>query len=158
MDEGPSKISERLKALIECRTDKRGKFAQLEEATGITAESWKSFYYGRQRPNPDMIEAAARTWPESAFWLATGIEDLHHGHIDPTREHDPISERTAAKPYFKKLMEIQQTMYESKTSEGFEKWEAKVKQLEAQLDALLVIRIKQEQALAALDNKENVAF
>lgn len=150
------KISDRLKALIDSRTDKRGKFVQLEEATGIPAESWKSFYYGRQRPNPDMIEAAAISWPEAAFWLATGIEDMHHGHIDPTREYDPVSERTAAKPYFKKLLEIQRRKRED--HDDFDAWVNKLEQLEAQLGKLMAIRSQQEQTLTEFDINEKIAF
>lgn len=156
MEEGLSKISARLKAVIDSRTDKRGKFAQLEEATGIPAESWKSFYYGRQRPNPDMIEAVAMTWPEAAFWLATGIEDMHHGHIDPTREYDPVSERTAAKPYFKKLLEIQRRKREE--HEDFDSWIATLEQLEAQRNQLMAIRSQQEATLVEIDTNEKLPF
>lgn len=156
MEEVKGKIADRLKALIDSRTDKRGKFAQLEETTGIQAESWKSFYYGRQRPNPDMIEAAAITWPESAFWLATGVEDMTHGHIDPTRQYDPVSERTAARPYFQKLLEVQWA--KRKGIDDHEMWAAKLKQLEAQSTALLVIRNQQEKTLEEIDISEPVAF
>ena len=156
MEEAKGKISERLKALIDSRTDKRGKFAQLEEVTGIGAETWKSFYYGRQRPNPDMIEAAAITWPESAFWLATGIEDMHHGHIDPTREYDPVSERTAAKPYFHKLLEMQRKKREK--AEDFDSWDAQITQLEAQRNALMAIRSQQEKTLVEIDINEKIPF
>jgi len=156
MDEVQGKIADRLKALIDSRTDKRGKFAQLEETTGIQAESWKSFYYGRQRPNPDMIEAAAITWPESAFWLATGIEDMTHGHIDPTRQYDPVSERTAARPYFQKLLEIQRAKRQG--GDDFDKWSAKLDQLNAQLGALFAIRDQQEKTLTEIDKNEPVAF
>lgn len=103
-----------------------------------------------------MIEAAAVTWPESAFWLATGIEDMHHGHIDPTREYDPVSERTAAKPYFKKLLEIQRKKREA--SGDSEAWSAQLGQLEAQKNALIAIRAQQEKTLADLDINEQVAF
>jgi hypothetical protein len=80
---GKANIADRLKTLIDTNADKRGKFAQLEGMTNISSENWKSFYYGRQRPNPDMIEAVAKLWPEHAFWLVTGITDAQRGHIDP---------------------------------------------------------------------------
>jgi len=70
-----------MKLTIDVCAERRGKFAQLEEMTGIGAESWKSFYYGRQRPNPDMIEAVCRAWPEYAFWIATGFTDSAAGDI-----------------------------------------------------------------------------
>ncbi|MFZ6876278.1 hypothetical protein ACO0LF_29800 [Undibacterium sp. Di27W] len=77
-------LSDRLRLLIDAKADKRGKFAHLENLTSISSENWKSFYYNRQRPNVDMIEALAKLWPETAFWLATGITDAENGHIDPT--------------------------------------------------------------------------
>lgn len=155
MGEVQSNIAVRLKALIDCRTDKRGKFAQLEEITGIGAETWKSFYYGRQRPNPDMIEAAAVTWPEAAFWLATGIEDAFHGHIDPTREYEPISERTAAKPYFQKLIELKRKYGCGIQSTG---WVADDSGMTAQLYALQKIRDDQEVSLVKHDINDPIAF
>ncbi len=74
-------LADRMKLVIDARADRRGKFAQLEDITGIPAENWKSFYYGRQRPNPDMIEAICRTWPEHALWLTTGVTDSAHAQI-----------------------------------------------------------------------------
>lgn len=76
-------LTSRMKTLIDLRTDKRGKFVQLEELTGLPSESWKSFYYGKQRPNPDMIEALGCAWPEYVFWLITGFEDNEYGHVAP---------------------------------------------------------------------------
>jgi hypothetical protein len=89
-------LTTRMKTLIDLRTDKRGKFAQLEELTGLPSESWKSFYYGKQRPNPDMIEAIGRTWPEYAFWLITGLEDHEYGHVAPGDHGFPS--RTSEQP------------------------------------------------------------
>lgn len=154
MDDGSNKISDRLKALIDRRTDKRGKFAQLEASTNITAESWKSFYYGRQRPNPDMIEAIATMWPECAFWLATGIEDDMHGHIDPTREHDRVAPRTAATPYFHKLVELRR--HKAKKGQGYDTWQEGVDRLERQADILGRIRADQEESLQKYDRDEEL--
>ncbi|MEF2266565.1 hypothetical protein V3C40_07200 [Janthinobacterium sp. LS2A] len=74
-------LAGRMKLMIDARADRRGKFAQLQELTGIPAENWKSFYYDRQRPNPDMIETICQAWPEHALWLTTGITDSAHGQI-----------------------------------------------------------------------------
>ncbi len=75
-------IQERLKSVIEKTTDERGRFAELEKLTQISANSWKSFWHGRQRPTCDMIAAVCERWPKFAFWLATGITDAKHGHVD----------------------------------------------------------------------------
>lgn len=75
-------LQERLRAVIETVTDERGRFAELEKLTSISANSWKSFWHGRQRPTCDMIEAACTHWPQYAFWISTGITDAKYGHVD----------------------------------------------------------------------------
>ena len=75
------KIGDRLKQLIAAKTDDRLRYVQLESATGISADLWKNFWFGRKKADADMIEAASKTWPENAFWLATGVTDAQFGHI-----------------------------------------------------------------------------
>lgn len=157
MDDTPSRIADRLRSLIDARTDKRGKFGQLEQLTLIPAENWKSFYYNRQRPNPDMIEALAIAWPECAFWLATGIEDEFHGHIDPTRAYDPISARDKAKPYFEKRLELQR--FRNHKFEGeHEAWMKQIEKFEAQIGTLAQIRSEQETTLSKFDGESPLPF
>jgi hypothetical protein len=53
----------------------------LEEETGIVAQQWKNVSLLKQRPTAYMLEALARRWPQYAFWLLTGFEDVGaHGH------------------------------------------------------------------------------
>jgi hypothetical protein len=75
-------IKDRLRAVIEKNTDERGRFAELEGLTKISANSWKSFWHSRQRPTCDMIEAICFQWPQQAFWISTGITDAKNGHVD----------------------------------------------------------------------------
>ena len=63
---------------------------------------------------------------------------MTHGHIDPTRGYDPVSDRTAARPYFQKLLEIQRAKRIGRSD--FDSWDAKLKQLEAQSSTLFIIR------------------
>lgn len=109
-------LADRMRLLIDARADRRGKFAQLEELTSIPAENWKSFYYARQRPNPDMIEAICQTWPEHALWLATGITDSAHGQIGVPQAY-MIEVNLSEKPdqmsciqYVRRKAEIYKTM------------------------------------------------
>jgi len=67
METGHDKIAERMRAVIDAKLDKRGKFSQLETLTGISSENWKSFYHARQRANEHMIETMGRLWPEYTF-------------------------------------------------------------------------------------------
>lgn len=61
----------------------RGKWRNLEEKTGVSAQKWKHVYGGNQKPTPEIIEAIARYWPQYAFWMVTGVTDSINGHIAP---------------------------------------------------------------------------
>ncbi len=83
-------LSSRLKAVVEEKTTEYRRFKQLEDLTVIPADTWKSWYHGRQRPTAEMIEAAGRKWPEYAFWLTTGISDPDYGHVAPGSAGFPV--------------------------------------------------------------------
>ncbi|WP_139133208.1 hypothetical protein [Pandoraea sp. ISTKB] len=80
-------IGDRLKLLISARTDDRLRYVQLETVTGISADRWKNFWFGRKRADAEMIEAASKAWPETAFWLACGATDVQFGHIAGNSEN-----------------------------------------------------------------------
>lgn len=63
---------------------KRGFWKQLEEQTGISSGRWRNFFSGQQKAATDMVEAAAKLYPEYGFWLSTGITDSSFGHTAPT--------------------------------------------------------------------------
>ena len=44
----------------------------LERITGISRESWRKSYTGKQRITEGMIEAVGRHWPRYVYWLVTG--------------------------------------------------------------------------------------
>lgn len=90
-------LKDRLKELIEFKTNARGRFAELEELTGSSANSWKSFWHGRQRPTSEMIEAICEIWPEYALWLATGQDDSKYGHLSINVENPSCN----AAPYLR---------------------------------------------------------
>lgn len=91
-------LIERMRDVIEAQTDAHRRFKELEERTGLKATAWQNFWNGRQRPTWEMIELVAKTWPQFAFWISTGIDDPEHGHQRISRYH-PLEER-AAKQYF----------------------------------------------------------
>jgi hypothetical protein len=84
-------LSSRLKAVVTEQTTDYRRFKQLEDLTSIPADTWKSWYHGRQRPTAEMIEAAGKEWPEYAFWLTTGISDPDYGHVAPGSAGFPVS-------------------------------------------------------------------
>lgn len=76
-------LANRLRRVIEVNTPERGRFRVLHELSGLSPEVWKSFWYGRQRPSEQMFNFVFSTWPEMAFWTATGLSDVRYGHLTP---------------------------------------------------------------------------
>lgn len=77
-------IHERLKTIINAETEEAGRFGWLQRKTGISRNTWQTWWDKEDAPpGGKMIEAAARMWPQYAFWLATGITDSEYGHTAP---------------------------------------------------------------------------
>lgn len=84
-----SNLNDRLKSLVVEYIGEYHRYKQLELLTGISADNWKSWFHGRQRPTVEMIEGAFSQWPQHAFWLATGRADSMNGHL-PLKSGDAI--------------------------------------------------------------------
>lgn len=65
-------VSERARHLIDAQLGERGRFAMLEELSGINTGQWKNFYYGRQLANEQMLAFLTKKYPHDAIWLLTG--------------------------------------------------------------------------------------
>lgn len=74
-------LNDRVRLVVVAVSPERGRPRFLEERTNLPAESWKKFLLERQRATLEMVEAVCREWPEHAFWIATGLTDVEHGHI-----------------------------------------------------------------------------
>lgn len=96
-------ISTRLIELIDHKTNPSRRFKELEEATNISALSWRKAWNGGQRPTVEMLQSVSRLWPEYAFWLMTGITDSQYGHISPNGSilEDHYLPKSSASEYFK---------------------------------------------------------
>ena len=81
MNNTTTSIDERMRALVEVKTDEHRRFRTLEDQTEIPHQTWKAWYHRRQRPTAEMIEAIAHLFPSQAFWMATGLTDCHFGHV-----------------------------------------------------------------------------
>jgi len=68
-------VSERLISRIEERFGHRGKFALLEEASGIAATRWKNLFYGKQAATDEQLQFWIKSFPEDEVWLLTGVGD-----------------------------------------------------------------------------------
>lgn len=143
-------LRDRLKAVAEAGTPAWGRFNKLSKASGISTDSWKGMWYGRQRPTAEMVEFAARTWPEFAFWLTTGVTDQRHGHRAPDGAdcypEERLAPRREAAKYFRHAIEM--ASRRSTESQG---------QLAdfATLRALAKKRADDEQAASAADVTED---
>lgn len=79
----PSSLSNRLRATVRLTTEETGRFRQLSSDSGIRDASWRAWWYGRQRPTAEMIEAVCRKNPEFALWVATGMDAPELGQESP---------------------------------------------------------------------------
>ncbi len=100
-----SNLSERMHELIVFATDEYRRYKQLEIGTGIQADTWKSWFHGRQRPTVEMIEAIGKKWPEFAFWIATGLTDEKYGHRKPEKGSIKLELSSVTSLYLKALMD-----------------------------------------------------
>lgn len=106
----PSELRDRLKAVLRAGMPARGFFRALEEKSGISVDSWKALAYDRQKPSPEMLGFAFATWPETAFWLATGIADERFGHVAPPEaaqaDSRPTKPNDKSAQYFRLALEL----------------------------------------------------
>ena len=80
-------LNERMKALIDATTSSSRRYKELEESTGISAATWKTYYTRGTRPSADLLESLARHFPAYCEWLLTG--SLSHW-----RQQDPTATRS----------------------------------------------------------------
>lgn len=76
-------LSTRLKLLLLAETKERGRYAELEVASGIPAATWRTWWTRGGAPGGLLIEAVAKRWPQFAYWLVTGRTDVRCGHDMP---------------------------------------------------------------------------
>ncbi|GAB3370383.1 hypothetical protein GCM10027317_06180 [Massilia agri] len=113
-------IHERLKTIISAETEEAGRFGWLQRKTGISRNTWQTWWDKDDAPpGGKMIEAAARLWPQYAFWLATGITDREYGHAAPkdlptsvTWPEDSAARRPSAAEYLSHCIAMQDKLVE----------------------------------------------
>ncbi|WP_155624801.1 hypothetical protein [Burkholderia vietnamiensis] len=145
--------------MIDLATDPRQRFKELSERTGISAESWKTFWNRGTKISGEMVEALGKAWPQYAFWLTTGITDQTHGHMDAFRQDDvPFSalpmHRERAGQLFR--LEIERLDYiRERMSENprFEE-DDKLLSLEATIRKVRRLRTEEEKTLDELENDD----
>lgn len=108
-------LKSRLLALLRTQMEEKGQNKNLEALTGIKATHWRDLFAGKQRPTAEMVEAAARLWPQHAFWLVTGISDAEHGHTAIKRANFPLDfvKQEAPQQFFKKAIELSDACLEA---------------------------------------------
>lgn len=153
-----STLSDRLHFIVKNVTSEYRRFKELEVATGVQGDTWKSWFHGRQRPTAEMIETACKTWPEYAFWLTTGIDDFEHGHTRvSTSPVDTGRERTAAKDLFRKQIEFQNWQERHLAEDlGTARHDIEMKYL-SEIWRLMQLRADQEIAMEKLEENKDLA-
>lgn len=76
-------IGSRLRMLVVAKTTEKKRFEALEQATGISKATWRTWWRRETTPTGKLVEAAAKAWPEHAFWLSCGLTDVEAGHNMP---------------------------------------------------------------------------
>jgi len=76
-------LAARLKLVILAETHEKRRFPTLEEKTGVSENTWRTWWNRGGIPGGATVEGAARAWPEYAFWLVTGLTDVEYGHRMP---------------------------------------------------------------------------
>lgn len=76
-------INDRFRNLVMQVTSDSRRYKELEELTGISGSTWKTFWTRGGFPSAQMLEAINVKFPQYAFWLATGIKDSEYGHLSP---------------------------------------------------------------------------
>jgi hypothetical protein len=80
-------LHERLRTVIAAHTHETRRFKELEEKTGISTATWKTYWSRGSRPSAELIEAVVKLWPEYGLWIATGEADEEYGHLSPTSKN-----------------------------------------------------------------------
>lgn len=123
-------IDDRVRLLIAATIPDRMRYIELEAATGISADTWKNFWFKRRKADGEMIEKVCRAHPEYAFWLATGATNVTDGHVCPPNaeciEPQRVPLQTAINVLYKAVAATQaiEKVYAGNT--GFEEQAAEV--------------------------------
>ena len=64
-------VSERLRTFVEKRFQTRGRFTLLESVSGIKANKWKNFYYGKQLASQELLQFWFKKFPDTQNWILT---------------------------------------------------------------------------------------
>ncbi|MEN3110388.1 hypothetical protein ACFONG_10300 [Uliginosibacterium paludis] len=110
---GKSAIGDRLRLLISSQTPEKRRFPLLRELTGVTESTWRTWWSRGGVPSGALVEGAAKTWPEYAFWISTGVEDQQFGHFAPKGCGFPTATRASeevVKTYFETLLKANQEL------------------------------------------------
>lgn len=66
-------ISEKLRKLLSEKCKGRSKFRLLEEASSISADKWRNFFYNKQHATEEMLAFWCKTHPEDQVWLSMEV-------------------------------------------------------------------------------------
>lgn len=64
-------IQTRIRQLLE-KEPRYGRYSDLEQRTGVKADTWKAVVLGRQRPTVEVLGALLTEWPQLATWILMG--------------------------------------------------------------------------------------
>lgn len=118
-------IELRMRQLINAVLDDKPDWKKMEELTGTGAVKWRHFIAAVKKPSIEMLEALCTTYPQYAFWLATGISDEDNGHLAPRtlffpgklkRGEIPFNDQESTIAYFKACQQAASTLWKIRVS------------------------------------------
>lgn len=72
-----------MRLVILSQTPEKRRFPILESLTGVSENTWRTWWNRGGTPSGALVEGVGRAWPEFAFWLTTGLTDVEYGHRIP---------------------------------------------------------------------------
>lgn len=117
-------IGTRLKLLIEAQTSEKGRFIELEKASGISYQTWRSWWQRDGAPSGQLIEACARMWPDYAYWLACSDTEPEYGNYAPMTETHTFTARGAPTEGRTKERVYKQNLLQKLDAASIESYEA----------------------------------
>ena len=115
-------IELRMRQLIHNLVQGKPDWKGMEKLTGTKAVKWRHFIGGLKKPSVEMFESLCTSYPQFAFWLATGISDEDAGHLAPGHLGFPgklsggqssVQEQEATANYFKACQQAAQVLWDA---------------------------------------------
>ena len=81
-------VSEKLRGFLKLRFTKRGKFKELEYASGISSSKWENFYYRKQEATQEIVKFWVENYADDHLYKSAEPEYVEDLQIDKSVSHN----------------------------------------------------------------------